>query len=70
MLTKSPSIQRMGKKQKQTCRELGEGMTNHGVAPRDPLHGTVKVNEAYWGGQEKGVVGRLTEDKTIIIVVA
>jgi transposase-like protein len=37
---------------------------------RDRLSGTVEVDETYWGGEEEGVVGRLTEDKTIIIVAA
>ncbi len=37
---------------------------------RDRLQGTVEVDETYWGAQEKGVVGRLTEDKALIIVAA
>lgn len=37
---------------------------------RDRLQGTIEVDEAYWGSEEKGVVGRLTEDKTLIIVAA
>jgi transposase-like protein len=37
---------------------------------RDRLRGTVEVDETYWGTEEKGVVGRLTEDKAIIIVAA
>jgi len=37
---------------------------------RDRLRGTVEVDETYWGGEETGVVGRLTEDKAIIIVAA
>ena len=35
---------------------------------RDRLSGTVEVNETYWGTEEKGVVGRLTEDKALVIV--
>lgn len=37
---------------------------------RDRLHGAVDVDDAYWGGEETGVVGRLTREKTIIIVAA
>ena len=37
---------------------------------RDQLHGTVEVDETYWGGEEEGVIGRLTEDKAIIAVAA
>lgn len=37
---------------------------------RDRLGGTVEVDETYWGGEEKGVVGRLTEDKALIAVAA
>jgi transposase-like protein len=37
---------------------------------RDRLHGAVEVDETYWGTKEEGVVGRLTEDKAIIIVAA
>lgn len=37
---------------------------------RDRLHGTVEVDETYWGSEEEGVVGRLTEEKAMIIVAA
>ena len=37
---------------------------------RDRLRGVVEVDETYWGGEEEGVVGRLTEDKALIIVAA
>jgi transposase-like protein len=37
---------------------------------RDRLRGTVEVDETYWGGNEEGVVGRLTEEKALIIVAA
>lgn len=37
---------------------------------RDRLKGTVEVDETYWGGDEEGVVGRLTEEKALIIVAA
>lgn len=37
---------------------------------RDRLDGAVEVDETYWGGEEPGVVGRLTHDKTLIIVAA
>jgi hypothetical protein len=35
---------------------------------RDRLRGRVEVDETYWGGPEEGVVGRLTEEKALIIV--
>jgi transposase-like protein len=35
---------------------------------RDKLKGTIEVDEAYWGGKEEGVVGRLTEDKALIFI--
>jgi len=37
---------------------------------RDRLHGTVEVDETYWGGEESGVIGRLTYEKALIIVAA
>ena len=37
---------------------------------RDRLHGSVEVDETYWGGEEEGAVGRLTEDKALIAVAA
>ena len=37
---------------------------------RDRLRGVVEVDEAYWGGEETGVKGRLTHDKALIIVAA
>lgn len=37
---------------------------------RDRLHGTVEVDETYWGGDEQGVSGRLTYEKALIIVAA
>ncbi len=35
---------------------------------RDRLRGLVEVDETYWGGPEEGLVGRLTEEKALIIV--
>lgn len=37
---------------------------------RDRLTGTVDVDETYWGGEEAGVIGRLTHQKAIVIVAA
>lgn len=37
---------------------------------RDRLRGVVEVDETYWGGEEEGVIGRLTYDKAIIVVAA
>lgn len=37
---------------------------------RDRLIGTVEVDETYWGGDEEGAIGRLTEEKALIIVAA
>jgi transposase-like protein len=35
---------------------------------RDRLSGTVEVDEAYWGSEEEGMIGRQTEDKALIAV--
>jgi hypothetical protein len=37
---------------------------------RDRLAGTVEVDETYWGAEEEGVMGRLTEDKALFLVAA
>lgn len=37
---------------------------------RERLRGLVEVDETYWGAEEPGVVGRLTEKKALIIVGA
>ncbi len=37
---------------------------------RDRLKGCVEVDEIYVGGEEKGVHGRATEDKAIVVVAA
>ena len=37
---------------------------------RDRLTGVVEVDDTYWGGEEEGVVGRLTAEKALIIVAA
>ena len=37
---------------------------------RSRLQGTVEVDEAYWGGEEAGMIGRKTEEKTLIVVAA
>jgi len=37
---------------------------------RDRLSGVVEVDETYWGSEEEGVIGRLTEDKALVIVAA
>jgi transposase-like protein len=37
---------------------------------RERLSGLIEVDETYWGAEEEGVVGRLTEEKAIIIVAA
>jgi hypothetical protein len=37
---------------------------------RDRLSGIVEVDETYWGAEEKGVIGRLTHQKALIIVAA
>jgi transposase-like protein len=35
---------------------------------RERLHGEVEVDETYWGAVEEGVIGRLTQDKALIMV--
>lgn len=35
---------------------------------RDRLNGTVEVDEAYWGAEEEGMIGRQTEHKALIAV--
>jgi ISXO2-like transposase domain len=37
---------------------------------RDRLDGVVAVDEAYWGGEETGAIGRRTELKALVIVAA
>lgn len=37
---------------------------------RDRLAGRVEVDETYWGSEEEGVIGRLTENKALVIVAA
>jgi len=37
---------------------------------RDLLDGVVEVDEAYWGGEESGAIGRGAEEKALIIVAA
>ena len=37
---------------------------------RDRLQGTVEVDEAYWGGEEAGMIGRKTKEKALIVVAA
>jgi hypothetical protein len=34
---------------------------------RDRLDGVVEVDEAYWGGEETGAIGRGAEEKALII---
>jgi transposase-like protein len=35
---------------------------------RERLEGVVEVDETYWGSKEEGVIGRLTENKALVIV--
>jgi transposase-like protein len=37
---------------------------------RDRLRGVVEVDETYWGGEESGLRGRQTKEKTLIVVAA
>jgi len=37
---------------------------------RDRLRGTIEVDETFWGGIEKGIRGRLTKEKALIIIAA
>jgi hypothetical protein len=37
---------------------------------RDRSDGVVEVDEAYWGGEETGAIGRGPEEKALIIVAA
>jgi len=37
---------------------------------RDRLRGNVEVDETYWGGEEEGVKGRLTQNKALIAIAA
>lgn len=37
---------------------------------RERLKGIVEVDETYWGGLEEGVIGRLTQDKAMILIAA
>jgi transposase-like protein len=37
---------------------------------RDRLDGVVEVDETYWGGEEVGVIGRLTHEKVLIVIAA
>jgi len=47
--------------------KLRRGMVRPG---RDRLSGTVEVDETYWGGEEEGAIGRLTEEKALIVIAA
>ena len=37
---------------------------------RDRLEGVVEVDDAYWGGEEEGAIGRWTVNKALIVVAA
>jgi len=37
---------------------------------RDRLDGVIEVDDAYWGGEEEGAVGRWTVNKALIVVAA
>lgn len=39
-------------------------------AERDRLEGVVEVDDAYWGGEEEGAIGRLTGTKSLTVVAA
>jgi hypothetical protein len=40
----------------------------NGCPESDKLSGIVEVDETYWGAEEHGAIGRLTESKTLIAV--
>ena len=66
------SLQRsMGLGSYQTAWTMLQKLRRAMVRPgRDRLRGTVDVDETYWGGEEPGVIGRLTHEKAIVIVAA
>lgn len=54
-----------------TCWALLHKLRRAMVRPgRERLHGVVEVDEAYWGGEEEGVIGRKTHAKALIVVAA
>ncbi len=50
--------------------DAAQDEARHGPSGTGTPAGVVEVDETYWGAEESGVVGRLTEEKTIIIVGA